>query len=171
MMKYKICSLVLKIVILTQFIFLMIVIACFNPFTGRILTTHYAQKYDINQTIFYRQIRAESHFRSFAISSKGAIGIGQIIYTTAVYMESEIKKWELYLPWKNLNISAKYMQHLLNRYNQNYSLALAAYNWGETNVSEKLRENNVFSIEEDKNYIALFQNIRETYSYLEKILR
>ena len=169
-MKYIIWNKLKKTIILLQFTILAIIILIFNPITSQGLTLFYANKYGLCKTIFYRQIKSESYFRCFVKSPKGAIGIGQILYTTAVYVEPEIKKWELYLPWRNLDISAKYMQLLLNRYTDNYSLALAAYNWGETNVSEKLKENNI-SIETDVNYNYLFKSIRETYIYIEKILR
>ena len=157
-------------IILSQFIILSILILLFNPLTNQALTLYYAHKYNLDKTVFYRQIKTESYFRCFVKSPKGAMGIGQILFTTAVYVEPEIKKWELYFPWRNLDVSCKYMQILLNRYNDNYSLALAAYNWGETNVSEKLKESDI-QIDKDTNYIYLFENIRETYIYIEKIMR
>ena len=161
---------VIKIIIFLEFIILFVVILLFNPLTGQGLTLFYANKYSLCKDLFYRQIKCESYFRSFVRSHKGAIGVGQIIFSTAVYIDPEVKKWELYLPWRNLDIAGRYMQYLLGRYSNNYSLALAAYNWGETNVNEKLRELNI-TIEPEENYIFLFQNIRETYSYIEKILR
>ena len=159
-----------KCIIIFQFFILFSTIFIFNPITCQIYTLHYANKYGLCNTIFYRQIKSESFFRCFVKSPKGAIGIGQILYTTAVYVEPEIKRWELYLPWRNLDISGKYMQILLSRYKDNYSLALAAYNWGETNVNEKLKEKDI-SIENEINYSYLFENIRETYTYLEIIMR
>jgi len=159
-----------KIIIIAQFAILLLIILLFNPITNMTLTLYYAKKYGLNSSLYFRQIKAESFFRCFVKSKKGAIGVGQVIYTTAVYIDSDIKKWELYLPWRNLDISSKYMQYLLERYQNNYSLALAAYNWGETNVSEKLRENNIL-IEIDTKYDYLFQNVRETYSYIEKIMK
>ena len=170
MMKKRVVDIVTRIIIGIQFIFLATIIIMFNPLTNKALTIFYASKYGLNKTIFYRQIKQESYFRTFVRSPKGAIGIGQVMFSTAVYIEPEIKRWELYLPWKNLNVSGKYMQFLLDRYKDNYSLALAAYNWGETNVHEKLRENNI-TIVTETNYIYLFQNVRETYHYIEKILR
>ena len=169
-MSKKIWNKINKGIILLQFTILAIIILLFNPLTSVSLTFFYANKYGLDKSVFYRQIKSESYFRCFVRSPKGAIGVGQVLYSTAGYIEPEINKWELYLPWRNLDISGKYMQLLLNRHNDNYSLALAAYNWGETNVSEKLKENDI-SIEPDTNYIYLFENIRETYTYIEKILR
>jgi soluble lytic murein transglycosylase-like protein len=154
--------------IIAQFVILGLILLLFNPLTGRLMTLYYAKKHGIDSGIFYRQIGTESYFRCFIKSNKGAMGIGQVIYSTAVYMEKDIKQWELYLPWKNLDISAKYMRYLLKRYNNNYSLALAAYNWGETNIDTVLKANNVV-IETEEDYRYLFANVRETYAYLEKI--
>ncbi|MCL1827617.1 MAG: lytic transglycosylase domain-containing protein [Candidatus Cloacimonetes bacterium] len=159
-----------KSFIIAQFVLLSVIILCFNPCTNQILTLYYAKKYDLNKGLFYRQIKTESYFRCFVKSKKGAIGVGQIMYPTATYMRPDLKKWELYLPWTNLDISCRYLQHLLKNYSGNYSLALAAYNWGEKNVNEKLRENDI-KIENEKNYTYLFLNVRETYTYLTKILR
>ena len=159
-----------KFIIISVIVLLVGVIGSFNPLTNQVLTIIYAHKAGLDKGIYYRQIKAESYFRSFAKSRKGAIGTGQVMYSTAVYVDPTVKRWQLYLPWRNLAISSAYMQMLLNRFKGNYSLALAAYNWGETNVSEKLREQNI-TIETDKNYIDLFVNVRETHGYLTKILR
>jgi soluble lytic murein transglycosylase len=159
----------IKAVIVAQFIALFFIILLFNPLTGKLYTLYFAHKYGLDYGIYYRQIKAESYFRCFIKSNRGAIGIGQVQYSTAVYMDPTIKKWQLYIPWINLDISGKYMQYLLGRYNDNYSIALSAYNWGETNVDSHLKLHQIV-IEWEEDYSHLFQNIRETYLYLGRIL-
>ena len=159
-----------KTFIITQFLILTLIIFTFNPVINQILTLYYAKKYDLNKGLFYRQIKTESYFRCFVKSRKGAIGVGQIMFPTATYLEQGTQKWELYIPWKNLNLSCIYMRQLLKNYDGNYSLALAAYNWGETNVNEKIKESEL-TIDSNTNYSYLFQNVKETYVYLQKILR
>lgn len=152
-----------------QFLILSITIIIFNPLSAKFYTILYAQKYSLNKSIFYRQIKTESYFRCFIKSKKNAIGLGQVTYPTALYMNPKISKWQLYIPWKNLDISGRYMEYLLKRYKQNYSLALAAYNWGETNVDSQLKINGI-NINSNINYQYLFKNVRETYIFIDKIL-
>lgn len=158
-----------KAFVISQFIILFAIILMFNPLTNIFLTNYYANKYSLDKNYFYRQIKAESSFRCFAYSSAKAIGPGQITYKTAKYMDNSIQKWQLWLPWLNIDLSAKYTQYLLKKYQNNYSLALAAYNWGETNVDDKIRYHQI-TIITNLNYAFLFKNIGETDAFLKKIL-
>jgi soluble lytic murein transglycosylase-like protein len=158
-----------KSLIIFQFALLTLVILTFNPLTNRIITLSKAKKYELNPTYFYKQIASESSFRCFAYSHAKAIGPGQITENTAKYMKPDIKRWHLWLPWINIDISAKYTKYLLKKYKDNYSLALAAYNWGETNVDRKLRYHQIH-VSQHINYRFLFKNITETDVFLKKIL-
>lgn len=158
-----------KLLIILQIIILTLIMFCFNPITSRVLTYQYAKKHHLNPKLFYKQIKTESYFRCFIVSKKEAIGLGQVKYLTAKYIDKDIKKWELFLPWKNLDISAKYMLYLQSRYNSNNSIILAAYNWGETNVDKVLVQNNI-SINSNEDYRYLFKDINETYQFIGKIL-
>lgn len=159
-----------KVLIINSFLILTFIIIAFNPLSCKLMTIYYAGKYNLNKQIFYNQIKSESFFRAFVVSHKGAIGLGQVTFPTAKYMNNETKKWQLFLPWYNLNLSGKYMVYLLRRYNGNYSVALAAYNWGETNVDRLLARNQV-SVNSSIDYRHLFVNINETYIFIEKILK
>lgn len=158
-----------KYLIIFQFILLGMVILAFNPFTNRIITLYTAKKYNLNRTYFYKQIASESSFRCFAYSHAKAIGPGQITEGTAKYIDPKVKTWHLWIPWVNIDISAKYTKYLLKKYKGNYSVALAAYNWGETNVDRKLRYHQVH-ISQHINYRFLFKNITETDTFLKKIM-
>jgi len=93
--------------------------------------------------------------------------LGQIKESTAFYIHKDHKRGYLFLPVYNLKLAAKYLVYLKNRYNGNWSLTLAAYNWGESNVNRRLKG---IEIEKDKDYSSLFRDIPETYSYITKIL-
>lgn len=123
--------------------------------------------YDLDTAIFYRMIRTESSFRSFAHSKQRAIGLGQIKESTAIYMNKKHRSGALFFPLYNLRISAHYIKYLQKKFNGNWSLVLAAYNWGETKVSARIRN---LAIDPEKNYRELFRDVPETYSYLQKIL-
>ncbi|HOD53668.1 MAG TPA: lytic transglycosylase domain-containing protein [Candidatus Cloacimonadota bacterium] len=158
-----------KILILFQFILLFVIVVLFNPLSNRVITYYYSKKLNLNSTYFYRQINSESSFRCFAYSYASAIGPGQITFDTARYLHKDIKKWQLWLPWINIRTSGEYMIYLLKKYKQNYSLALAAYNWGETNVDKKLKYHQI-NVVRHINYRFLFKNVTETNTFLLKIM-
>ena len=158
-----------KRTILQLIIFVLAVIVLFyNPVSLRLLTLGYAIYYKLDPAKFYRMISAESSFRSLAVSKQQAIGLGQVKEGTAGYINTSHKRGLLFLPFYNLKISALYMRYLLARYNNNWSLALAAYNWGETKVDKRIRD---IYIDSDKNYAYLFYDIPETRHFIKRILK
>lgn len=157
----------IKKIISALLILFLLLILVYNPISLRLMTIGVAVYYGINPVIFYRLIKTESSFRSFAISDAQAIGLGQIKESTAFYIHKEHKKGYLFLPLYNLKLAAKYLVYLKDRYNGNWSLTLAAYNWGESNVNRRIRK---IKIEENKDYREYFNDIPETYRYISKIL-
>jgi soluble lytic murein transglycosylase len=154
----------LSLVIITL---LMAVILTYNPVSVRLMTVGIAVYYKIDPGNFYRLIRTESNFRSFAVSRAQAIGLGQMQERTAGYIHKDHRRGMLFVPFYNLKLSAKYLNYLKGRYNGNWSLMLAAYNWGETNVSRRMAGR---KIEPDTDYQEQFRDIPETYNYIGKIL-
>ncbi|MGB4309170.1 MAG: lytic transglycosylase domain-containing protein [Candidatus Cloacimonadaceae bacterium] len=146
---------------------LILIALVYNPISVRLMSFGMAVIHGINPLMFYRLIRTESSFRSFAISPKNAIGLGQIKESTAFYIHEKHRRGLLFIPFYNLNLSAKYVKYLLERFNGNWSLALAAYNWGETNVSRRVA---AISIEPAKDYRMMFSDIPETHNYITKIM-
>jgi len=162
--KAKIKKLILKLILF----FLAVIILVYNPVTLRLATLGVAIYYKLNPARFYRLVSAESSFRSLAVSHQQAIGLGQIREGTAGYVNTSHKRGLLFFPFYNLKISAKYLNYLLARYNHNWSLALAAYNWGETNVDKRIRGRKIDSV---TNYVYLFYDIPETRNFITKIIR
>jgi len=150
------------------FYFLILFILIYNPISARIMTVATATFHNLNIALYYKQIAAESSFRSFALSKKGAIGLGQVLPGTAKYIQPKNPTLFLWFPPSNLHTSAKYMKYLLKKYDKNWSLSLAAYNWGETNVDKRIRK---LEIERDKNYREIFSDIPETYTFIGKIIK
>jgi len=155
-----------RIISIFLVLFLLLILV-YNPISLRLTTIGVAIYYGLNPVIFYRLIKTESSFRSFAISDAQAIGLGQIKESTAFYIHKEHKRGYLFLPLYNLKLAAKYLNYLKKRYNDNWSLTLAAYNWGESNVNRRISSH---QIEKDKDYRHLFSDIPETYNYINKIL-
>jgi len=89
-------------------------------------------------------IYAESKFED-RTSEAGARGLMQLTPSTAEYIAhlsggTAFNINDLSTPQVNISYGAFYLRYLLNRYNGNLALALAAYNGGEGNVDKWLRE-------------------------------
>jgi soluble lytic murein transglycosylase len=141
-----------------------------NPLNSRVMTIGTALVHHVNVFRFYRLISAESSFRPWVKSRQDAVGLGQIRPATAQFIYIGHRDHFLWFPPYNLHLSALYLKYLLKRYHGNWSIALAAYNWGETNVDNRLRKTNtIYTATTDCR--ALFSDIPETRDYLQKILR
>ncbi len=131
----------------------------------------YAKEYDIDPYMVYAIIKAESNFDENAKSSTNAIGLMQIMEETALEtadkMELDISVDDLYDPDININIGLNYFTYLLDRYENNYGLAIVAYNAGMGNVDSWIEEG---IIKEDGSDL---ENVpfKETNNYVRKILR
>lgn len=131
----------------------------------------YAKEYNIDKYMVYAIIKAESNFNENAKSSSDAIGLMQIMETTAIEtarkMDLEVTEEDLFKPDLNINIGLKYFTYLLNQYDNNYPLAIIAYNAGMGNVDVWIKDG---TIKEDGTDI---ENVpfKETNNYVRKILR
>jgi soluble lytic murein transglycosylase len=84
-------------------------------------------------------IYAESHFIDGRTSSAGAKGLMQLTPSTAQFIAhrsggSQFEVADLGTAQVNISYGAYYLRYLLDRYGENETLALAAYNGGEGNV-------------------------------------
>jgi soluble lytic murein transglycosylase len=80
-------------------------------------------------------IRQESGFNPYARSRVGAMGLMQLMPRTARQLE-RVSKRSLFLPETNIRIGTKYIGQLVNRYERDAELALAAYNAGSDRVDD-----------------------------------
>ena len=91
-----------------------------------------AEKYGVD-AIFLKSIaKCESDFDPACVSHSGATGIMQLMPATA----AELGVSDSYDPYQNIMGGAQYISELLDKYNGNTSLALAAYNAGSGNVAK-----------------------------------
>ena len=129
----------------------------------------YATKYNVDENLIYAVIKAESNFNSNAKSSKGAIGLMQLMETTAIdeinITKENISK-KLLEADTNINLGTKYLSILVEKYN-NIELAISAYNAGTGTVDNWVRDG---VIKDDGSDI---ENIpyKETNNYVRRILR
>ena len=104
-----------------------------------------ALKYGLDPDLFLRQINQESGFNPKAVSSAGAIGLGQLMPNTA--RELGVDPTD---PEQNLEGAARYMRQQMDRFGRT-DLALAAYNAGPTRVA---KANAIPNIAETQNYVS-----------------
>lgn len=169
-------------IILLVILIILFLIFCISKLQNYILKRIYPKTYSeyvykyseenyIDPLLTFAIIKTESNFKKNAVSSSGAIGLMQLMHTTAKETANEIGneiivKEELYNAEKNIMIGTKYYSNLLKKYN-NFQVALAAYNAGIGNVDNWIKEG---IIKEDGSDI---ENIpyKETNNYVRKITR
>ena len=131
----------------------------------------YSEEYDIDKYLVYAIIKAESNFNESAKSSSQAVGLMQIMEATALEtaesMDLQVTEDELFDPEINIKIGLKYYKTLLEKYDNNYKIAIVAYNAGIGNV-DKWIEDGIIN-ENGSN----LENVpfKETENYLRKIVR
>ena len=132
----------------------------------------YSEENKIDPMLTFAIIKAESNFNRNIKSKSGAIGLMQLMEATATEEANEVGEEiivteSLYNPEMNIKIGTKYFAKLMKKYNENYLLALAAYNAGRGNVDSWINQG---IIKDDGSDI---ENIpfKETNNYVRKIVR
>lgn len=93
----------------------------------------------IDPDLAFRLVRGESEFNPRAISRVGAVGLTQLMPSTAVQIEKGVTREQLFDPRTNLRIGFRYLRSLLDQYHGDVRLALLAYNRGEDAVWRDVR--------------------------------
>lgn len=107
-----------------------------------------ATELHLNPVILFGLVRRESAFNKDAHSPVGARGLMQLMPKTARQIAKDLnERWpgkdSLYNPVKNLKYGSYYYQKLLNQFDGNYALALAAYNAGPGRVKQWLPDESI----------------------------
>lgn len=99
------------------------------PYGGSIFRA--ARRYELDSLLLAAIVEAESSFNPVVISPQGAVGLAQVLPTA----DRNITVEELQNPDINLDRGARYLRSLLDSYDGDIGLALAAYNAGPGNVA------------------------------------
>lgn len=101
-----------------------------SPISG--LISAVASERGVSEELLHAVVHAESAYNPRAVSRAGAIGLMQVMPATG----SRFGAKDLFDPAQNLRAGAGYLKWLLARYDNDVSLAVAAYNAGEGAVDK-----------------------------------
>jgi hypothetical protein len=91
-----------------------------------------ARRYNLDADLLHCVIAVESKFDPKAVSPKNARGLMQLLPQTAALFGVK----NIFDPEENVNAGSHYLRDLLTKYNNNLTLALAAYNAGPERVDQ-----------------------------------
>jgi soluble lytic murein transglycosylase-like protein len=115
-----------------------------------------ANRHQVDAALVKAVIKAESDFVPDAVSRAGAQGLMQLMPGTA-RLRGVSSSFE---PRQNIEGGVRHLRYLLDRYNGNTRLALAAYNAGEAAVD---RSGGVPPYQETMEYLVRVMRFRERY--------
>ncbi|PLX77988.1 MAG: lytic transglycosylase [Desulfuromonas sp.] len=122
----------------------------------------YANFYRLEEALVQAVIKVESDFNPYAVSRKGALGMMQLIPTTAQMLDVR----DPLDPEENIRGGSRYLRMMLDQFKGDLDLALAAYNAGPTAVrsyggippyNETIRY-----VDKVKRYLNLYRRSGET---------
>jgi soluble lytic murein transglycosylase-like protein len=113
----------------------------------------YASDYNLDASLIKSIIATESGFNPKAISPKGARGLMQLMPATA----ERLGVSNSFDPEQNIQGGVKHLRALMDSFNDDISLSLAAYNAGENRVQ---RLGKIPPIKETQNYV---QSVTKLY--------
>ncbi len=129
------------------------------------------KKNDLDPSVIYGVMRRESLFDPLARSQVGALGLMQLMPSTARIVAKSLglkrpKKYDILSVNNNIKLGTSYFKSVLNRFDDNVSLAAAAYNAGPGNVKKWLPEKEILPADLWVETIPF----KETRNYVQAVL-
>lgn len=117
---------------------------------------HYSNLYRLEEALVKAVIKVESDYDPQTVSSKGAQGLMQLIPETA----RDLRVANAFDPSENIRGGSQYLRWMLDQFNGNLDLALAAYNAGPNAVK---RHGGIPPYNETRNYIQRVKHYIDYY--------
>jgi soluble lytic murein transglycosylase len=132
------------------------------PLEHEAIVRGHARNYSLDPALLAAVIYEESRFRADARSRSGAIGLMQLLPSTARGIAartggSRFMVSDLYDPEINVRYGSWYLRHLIGKYGD-VPTALAAYNGGQGNVDRGVQ------FEETREYVDNVLDTRDAYA-------
>jgi soluble lytic murein transglycosylase len=137
------------------------------PLHYTVIVRGHARNYRLNPALLAAVIETESKFHAHAKSSSGAIGLMQLLPTTAEGIAvhtggTRFQIEDLYDPEINVRYGSWYLRHLLDKYGDERT-ALAAYNAGQDTVDHWLARGSGIRYAETRAYVARVEKLKGIY--------
>lgn len=126
----------------------------------------YSSEYNVDRSLVKAVIFKESRFKETAVSSKGAIGLMQLMPSTALWLMNKLKieDYKIESADNNIRLGTYYLSHLMNLMDSDEEHALLAYNAGPENAKRWVNSEG-YSKEDMDNYV----DFNETRKYVREI--
>ncbi|MBS4023198.1 MAG: lytic transglycosylase domain-containing protein [Dethiobacter sp.] len=117
----------------------------YYPYRYREIIESQARRYDIDPLLVAAIIRVESKFHPDAVSRKGAIGLMQIMPSTAEWIAAQLDISDfsadmLFDPEINIRFGSWYLSSLAKEFDARLDVVIASYNGGRGHVSSWLQQ-------------------------------
>lgn len=122
----------------------------------REIIRRHAKSYSLEEALVKAVIKVESDYQPRVVSKKGALGLMQLIPATA----KSLKVKNPFDPSENIRGGSQYLRRMLDLFNNDMELALAAYNSGPSTVQ---RYGGIPPYDETRNYVRKVKHYLDYY--------